>query len=85
MGCHLLESFLPHLKILDLPMLLKICHLDVGIQDDANDVDAAFIEILVPLSEIIKATLSVGEMYAYLGASAICSHLCCIDSMTGKA
>jgi len=49
-----------HLKILDLPMLLKMGYLDAGIQDKANEVDAAFIKSLVPLLEIIEAGIECG-------------------------
>jgi len=57
MACCLLESFLPHLEILNLPMLLKIGQLDAGIPDEANEVDSAFVESLVPLLDIIEASV----------------------------
>jgi hypothetical protein len=54
---HLFEALSPSFHVLLLPVHLKISHLDMGIQDEANGVDAAFIENLVPLAEIVKAGL----------------------------
>ena len=67
MTCHPFQTFRPRLKIFVLPMLLKIGHLDMGIQDEANEVDAAVVENLVPLSEIIKAGVECGGNLSILG------------------
>ena len=48
-------------------MLLKIGHLDTGIQDEANEVDAAVIKKSVPLSEITKAGIECGGNLSILG------------------
>ena len=67
MTCRPFETFHPRLKILVLPMLLKIGHLDAGIQDEANEVDAAVVENSVPLSEITKASVECGGNLCILG------------------
>ena len=48
-------------------MLLKIGHLDTGIQDEENEVDAAVIKNSVPLSEITKAGVECGGNLSILG------------------
>ena len=67
MTCRPFETFRPRLEIFVLPMLLKIGHLDMGIQDEANEVDAAVVENLVPLSEITKASIECGGNLSILG------------------
>jgi len=53
----LVEALPPSFKILLLPVCLKISHLDIGIQDKANEIDTAFIKDSVPLVKILKANL----------------------------
>jgi hypothetical protein len=53
----LFEALSPSFQVLLLPVHLKISHLDTGIQNEANEVDAAFIEDSVPLAKILKASL----------------------------
>ncbi len=57
MTYHVSEAFCPSFKILLLPVLLKISHLDTGIQDQANKIDATVVERAVPFTEITEASI----------------------------